>query len=177
MPTLVTAQEFSDSAYGSIEDQVDTPISELLDAAEAHIQARLRRKILSTSYTEVVYADTNTIFLSQRPINSITSITKSLYPQGPTWSTVPTDRLFIRKEAGYFDPWYPVEGYFVTVVYTAGFTIVPDDIKQAVILQAALIGSPDYELLGVGDSREPGTGHLQEMVDRLIKPYELRGII
>lgn len=176
MPSLVTAQEFSDSAYGSLEDQVDTPIPQLLDAAEAHIQGRLRRKILIDTYTESMYATSNTIFVTNRPLIAVTSLTRSIYPMGGSPTTVPLDRLYLRSEAGYFDPSYPVSGYFVTVTYTAGYATAPADIKQAIIIQAAIIASPDYELLGVGDGKEPGIGHLQKLVDRLIEPYQLRGI-
>lgn len=177
MPNLVTAQEFSDSAYGSLEDQIDTPIPQLLDAAEAHLEMKMRRKIKAATYVETLYADTNTIFLKQRPIISITSVERSIFPQGPIWYSLPLDRLFMNSEAGYFDPAYAVAGAYVRVTYTAGFTVIPPDIKQAVIIQTALIASPDYELLGVGDGEEPGIGHLQEMVDRLIEPYKLTGII
>jgi hypothetical protein len=49
---------------------------------------------------------------------------------------------------------------------------VPEDIKEAIILQAVLLSYQDIEVYGAGDAKQPGILYMQDDIDSKLKPYK-----
>ena len=168
--TLISIQEFATSPYADIADQVDN-IESVIKQAEAHIQRKLDRTLANTVYTEIHTPRQYKIFLDQRPVTELTSISKRLTYNG-SWTLADLGDFRLNANAGVItDLAGSIAGYEVQVVYKAGFATIPDDIKSATILQTVLLAFQDYEVFGAGDGKEPAINHFQTQIDELLWPY------
>ncbi len=171
MSTLITIQEFATSVYADIADQVDN-IESIINQAEIHIQNELGRTFAVTSYDEIHYPRNTKIFLKERPITAVTSVQKRLR-YDDAWETVSPSGLRTNNETGIVTSLEDnLQGYEVRVVYTAGYSIVPADIKAAVIYQTVVLAFQDFEVYGAGDGKEPAIKHLKVTIDELLCPYK-----
>jgi hypothetical protein len=82
-------------------------------------------------------------------------------------------RLTVESGPGYVESIDPIALYEIEVVYTAGYATLPEDLKEAIIMQAVLFSTQDLEVYGSGDSRAPGyIVPMNADIDRLIAPYK-----
>lgn len=169
---LITEQEFRTSRYAQIADQIEGRITDVIAQAEDHVERMLDRKLTVRTYTEYFKPlSSNTLFLRERPVQSITSI-KRRRNYLEAWDTLPLETFQLFAESGYVTCLAEyIKQWEVQVIYTAGYSTVPTDIKGAVILQTVILAYQDLEVYGVGDSKNPGILYLQNQVNDLIKPY------
>ena len=176
-PELVTVQEFSESQYSQmIESNADLLPEDVLVKAEAAIQNRIGRRIKAASYTERFRARGQIIWLRQRPIVAVTAF-KRRGTILSDWTVIDPSRIEVESEAGYITPIDAIRNYQVEVTYTAGFTVIPEDIKEAVIMQAVLFSYQDLEVYGSGDGRSPGIRYFNEDIDRYLAPYRVSATV
>lgn len=176
-PTLVTVRDFTTSRYTQVADNTEGQLPDILARAEQAIQARLGRKLGVESYVERFRPNSNTLFLLNRPIVTVDQVRR----RGNAlmgWITLDTSYMEIYKDAGYIDcfPIYTssVAGFDVEVTYTAGYTVLPEDLREAILMQAVMFSTQDLEVYGSGDSRAPGyVKYFYEDIDRLLKPYKM----
>ena len=170
-PELVTVQEFTESQYAQmVESNADLQPEDVLAKAEAAIQSRIGRRIKAASYTERFRAQSQSVFLRNRPIITVTSI-KRRFSVRNAWTIVDAELVEIESGPGYITPSDAIKGYQVEIEYTAGYTVIPEDIKEAVIMQAVLFSYQDLEVYGSGDGRSPGIRYFNEDIDRYLAPY------
>lgn len=169
-PELVTVRDFSTSPYAQLADNLDTPLNDILVRAEGAIQKSLGQRIKDVSYTERFRAQGPTLFLRRRPITSVTSI-KRRYSRNMSWDTLLVDDFYFESDPGYIECYVDMTGYETEVVYTAGYTTLPEDLKQAILLQAVMFAYQDLEVYGSGDGKTPGITYIQDAVKNLIMPY------
>jgi len=169
-PELVTVRDFSTSPYAQLADNLDTPLNDILVRAEGAVQKSLGQRIKDASYVERFKAQGSTIFLRKRPITSVTSIRRR-YLRSMDWSNLLVDDYYFEAEPGYIECYVDLTGSELEVTYTAGYSTLPEDLRQAILMQAVMFAYQDLEVYGSGDSNAPGIGYIQEMVNKLIAPY------
>lgn len=169
VPRLVTIRDFNTSVYAQLADTSTANISDVLASAEQAIERKVGRPLAPTTFTEYFTPQSNKLYLKHRPVISVTSITRA-YVQG----AVPTNvtSFVVNNAEGTILSATPLIGYFVTVVYTAGFTETPADIKQAILMQAAMFAFQDLEFYGSGDAKAPGILYVEDQINALLKPYQ-----
>lgn len=179
---------YSDFGYAG-EDAFAELVQKALEMAEGAIDSQLRLPrgfFRAGGYAVTEYADWSTpyVFSSYRPILSLTSISydSAGYGTSPSWVALVPDTDYI----GYLD-----EGRFyvftktpgktersIKIVYTAGYSTVPQDIRLAT---AELAGAMLHAMLQrkiaptveVSDMsiRAPVSIQIPESVATLISPY------
>lgn len=167
-PRLVNVRDFNTSRFSQLADTSTANISDILARAERAIESKLKRPILPTTYTESHRPHGTKLYLRYRPIMSVTAVSRS---SGPFITAITDYRIEINT--GILHLPLPMNGYIITVEYTAGFTEVPEDIKEAILMQAALMAFTDLEIYGSGDAKEPGILYMRDDIDDLLKPYKL----
>lgn len=122
---------------------IDTPIYDekltmIVNAMTDYIESRCKRRFQSTLYTEYVNGDdSDHLMMKQYPITSITSVEEnSNSDNSSNWATLAAEEYFnigpdleaglIRKTSRTFKG---TANY--RVVYTAGYTTLPSDLKYA----------------------------------------------
>lgn len=174
-PTLVTVRDFTNSRYAQLAESSDNlNMSDILTSAEAIIQSKLGRQVAVTTYTEVIrYAQSNTLFTKRRPITSVTSVRRRYPTPFGAWMTVDSSRIAFEPEPGYIEVLYDdVRGFDVEMTYSAGYAVVPPDIREAILIQAVLLATQDFEVYGTGDAKEPGyIRYMNRDIDGLLAPY------
>lgn len=161
---ILSVKEFNTSRFAQMADSSDASIVAVLARAEAAIKRKLQRPIEPEEFEEEYYPENHTIFLRNRPVISIDEVTFSgLIPLNPMYSTDKRTGMlrFMRIPHGR-----------VNIKYTAGFETIPDDLKEAVAMQAVLFLYTDLEIYGVGDGREPGILYFKRDIDDLLRPYK-----
>jgi hypothetical protein len=175
MATLISFKEFATSNYADMADQVDN-IELVINQAEAAIKSQLSRDFSETDYEEIHYPKNDKIFLKERPIIAIDSISRRSSYLG-AWVSTDLSSFRVNTSTGVIRSLsQDLRGDEVRVLYSAGYTTVPDDIKAATILQTVILAFTDYEVFGAGDGKEPAIKHLQAAVDRLLQPYKKSAI-
>ena len=169
-PELVTQQEFTSSRYGQLVEDLETPINDILARAEAVVQKNLGYNIGVKSYTETFRAQGPVVFLRHRPIVTITSVSRRPNVRY-SWELVPSQNVFVEPDPGYVEVLDYITNFDVQVIYTAGYAVVPEDIKEAVIIQAVLLSTQDLEVYGAGDAKKPGYLYFYDDIDRLLSKY------
>lgn len=170
-PVLVTVRDFTSSRYAQLAENAEgVNLGDVLARAETVIQTKLGRSFLDTEYTETFRAESQALFVRNRPIISVTSIRRrpNLFYG---WETLSLSRVRIESKPGYIECADTVAGYEVEITYRAGYTTVPEDIKEAIILQAVLLSYQDLEIYGAGDAKKPGIVYINEDIDRMIQPH------
>jgi len=166
---ILSVREFNTSRFGQIADSTEASVPAIIARAEAAITRRLRRPIEPETFEEEYLPDNNTIYLRNRPIIRIEEIrVSSLYGQ-----TFTSPMYSIDKNTGILRFPRTLAGRRVVVRYVAGFDPIPEDLKEAVILQAVLFMHQDLEIYGgAGDGKEPGILYYQRDITNLLKPYQ-----
>ena len=170
-PELVSVRDFTTSRYGQIADNLDAPLNDILARAEAAVQSQLNRRLLPQPYVETFRPRTQTLFVHNRPITSLTQIRRrvSFYS---AWETLDLTRVVIEADPGYIQVVQPVSGFEVEVSYTAGYVTLPEDLREAIIMQAVLFSFQDLEVYGTGDAKAPGIMYMYDDLDRILKRYK-----
>lgn len=128
----------------------DAELERWLAAAEAHIRRRYGT-LPSGTYTELVRVIDGRILLSHTPVLTVTSVSQLHGASYTTEVTISSDRQFVSHDNVRAGEW--------TVVYTAGHTAVPADLKLdiledvGVLYQRSQIGPPNT-LGGLGVETE-----------------------
>lgn len=169
IPRLVTVRDFNTSVYAQLADTSTANISDVLASAEQAIERKIKRPIAPTEYTEYFTPLANKLYLKYRPVISVTTLTRA-----STQATMAVDvpLFFVNKEEGTISTPSDLRGYFVTATYTAGFTETPADLKQAILMQAALFAFQDLEFYGSGDAKAPGILYVEDQIQALLRPYQ-----
>jgi hypothetical protein len=170
-PRLVSIRDFNTSIYSQLGETSTANMSDVLVRAEQTIERKLKRPIYPTSYTESYYPKSNKLYLKNRPIIAVQSLSRS-YLEGTTPSVIAPTSYRIEAEEGILYSTVALNGYFVQVTYTAGFTETPEDIKQAILMQAAMFAFQDLEFYGAGDAKNPGIRYVIEDIESLLAPYK-----
>lgn len=173
-PQLLTKREFTTSRYGELAEQSDVNINDIIVAAEQAIQRRIARQLAPATYTEMYRATGQTLFVVNRPIIGVLSLRRraSMYS---AWETITNFR--VQGGPDYIEVFDSIVGFDIEITYDAGYPEIPYDIKQAVILQAALLLQQDIEFYGAGDGKEPGITYAYKDIDRLLEPYCLKSSV
>jgi hypothetical protein len=175
-PILVTVRDFTNSRYAQLAESSDNlDIAGVLASAEAIIQTRLGRQVTVTTYTEVIRnADTNIVFVKRRPITSVTSVRRKYPTPYSGWTTIAPERISFEPGPGYVEVLYDdIRGFDVEVTYQAGYAEVPAEIREAILIQAVLLATQDFEVYGTGDSKPPGyIRYMNQDIDNLLAPYQ-----
>lgn len=170
-PQLVTLRDFTTSRYNQLIDNIDVPLSDILARSEAIIQSQLKIALVPTSYTEEFYTPTQTVFVLNRPIITLTSLKRRANPLY-AWTTLDLTSVRITNDGGYLEPLVDtVQGYEVQVIYTAGVSTIPEDIREAILMQATLLAFVDLEVYGSGDGRAPGIQYMYEDIERIVSKH------
>lgn len=144
----------------------DDLLNELLDRAEAAIAKIFGGELEYTQYTDEYYDYSSLLFPIHYPIISVESLTINENP------------LIENEDFYVYDNYIKIIGHesdaskCVKLSYTAGFDFVPDDIIQAIILQAAFYLKLNVDL----QPQQLIDGRLTEEIEDLLRPY-LRIII
>lgn len=169
-PRLVTVRDFNTSRFSQLADTTTANVSDILARAEAAVERQLARPIYPTTFTETFQRPSKrNIFLRQRPIIAITSVTRSY---SETSSAIALTGYTFDKDLGVVGLPSTALGGYITVTYTAGFSPTPEDIKEAILIQAALFAYQDLEIYGSGDSKDPGILYMYKDIDRILCPYK-----
>ena len=174
VPRLITNREFRTSRYGQLADQLEGDLDEIIVQAEARIENHLDRRLSVTSYTEVHRPKGVRLFLKNRPIVALTSVERRL-DSSASWSALTTSDFEIEPEGAagvLLSLEDEVAGYEVRVVYTAGYSDIPWDIKLAVLNLTAYLCYQDLETYGQGDGKPPGIGYLQKEAFESVSAYK-----
>jgi len=169
-PRIVTNRDFNTSRFSQLADTSDVDINTVLAGAETAIESRLRRPIAPTQYVERYRPNDQMLYLRKRPVIDVVSIIRRYSPTSTAFSEVTS--YYLDAEMGVIESNESLAGYVVDVTYTAGFEVVPEDIKQAILMQAALLMFQDFELYGSGDAKKPGIMYIADDIDVLLKPYK-----
>lgn len=172
-PRLVTVRDFNTSRFAQLADTSTANIGDILARAEAAIESKLKRPLAPTSYTERFQPRSQVIYVKRRPIISVQSVTRSY---SATAAGAPVTDYRVNNAAGYIEFSFPIEGMYVEIQYTAGFAEVPEDLKEAILIQAAYFAFQDLEIYGSGDAKAPGIRYLLEDINDIIKPYKLTNL-
>ncbi len=147
---LFSLSEFK-THEGIVGSDLDAVITQLISAASAYFDKSTKRKLESATYTED-YSGTGDRVLSLRhyPVTALTSISVSADRTFPASSLIPAGDYVLDKEAGLVtqvssstieifrtNPVWSTGRYNIRVVYTAGYTTVPEDLKEAAIVWAS----------------------------------------
>lgn len=171
-PQLVTIRDFNTSRYAQLVEDIETPLGDILARAEAAVQSRIGFSILPTEYTEQWKATAQTLFVRRRPIISILSVERRASPLF-SWTTIDPAYYTFESEPGYIEIATSIIGYEVLVNYTAGITTLPEDVREAILMQAVLFAVQDFEVYGSGDSREPGyVRYMREEIEMILKQFD-----
>lgn len=170
-PRLISVRDFNTSRFAQLADTSAANISDIIARAETAIESQLKRPILPTTYTERYRPHSAIIYLEKRPLLSVTSVMRGLRPNALNITVVP-QLYYINKERGTLEFETSLTGYIVDITYVAGFTTVPEDIKEAMLLKAALFAFTDLEVYGSGDAKEPGILYMNRDIDNLLMPYK-----
>lgn len=172
VPQIITIRDFTTSRYAQLVENIETPLNDILARAEAAIQSRIGMNLVPTTYTETWRTTSQTLFVRRRPIVSVTSVKRRdniLFG----WTTLDLARTRIEPETGYIEVLYDqVKGYEVEVVYQAGMSAIPEDLREAILMQAVLFSFQDLEVYGTGDSRSPGIGYMDHDIERILNAYK-----
>lgn len=142
-PTLAEAQAELNMTVGA-----NTELQGVLDAAvailENHPGYRVTDAVKATAYTEDWTRGGSTILLGHYPVTAVTSVTEYVNGVGTVLAAEPittalftaygyrlsaTSGILTRLSGGYATPWLGT----VRVVYTAGTSTVPADIRAAAL--------------------------------------------
>lgn len=175
-PEIVTVRDYTTSRYAQMAENTEGQLPDILARAEQAIQSRLGRQLAVKTYTERFRATSNTLFLLNRPIQSVTQIRRRPNPLF-AWELLDLNYVSVNDiGAGYVEclPYFQsgVAGYEVEVTYTAGFSVIPEDLKEAIIMQAVMFSYQDLEIYGSGDSRAPGVQYFYDDIDRIIARFK-----
>jgi len=145
MANLITVQEYKD-AEGISGTKDDIRLEELIPAVSQLVKTYCGNSIVDyystekTEYINVNY-DTHIVQLTESPVNSITSVEeRASYNEAYTTLTTGsyeyyldtgTDSLYRTNGSAYYRNWHRGPGA-VKVVYTAGYSATPADLKLAV---------------------------------------------
>ena len=145
MANLITVQQYKD-AEGIQSTKDDIRIEDLVPAVSQLVKTYCGNSIVDyyssakTEYINVNY-ETHIIQLTGSPVNSITSVEeRASYNEAYTTLTTgnyeyyldtATDSLYRTNGSAYYRNWHRGPGA-VKVVYTAGYSAVPADLKLAV---------------------------------------------
>ena len=166
-PRLVTVRDFNTSRFSQLADTSTANVGDILARAESAIESKLQRPIAPTVFTETFRPQEDTIYLRKRPVISIDAITRRFSTYGPD---IPITNYYLDGTAGYVESqWF--FGMIVSITYTAGFEQVPEDLKEAILLQAALFAFQDLEIYGSGDGKPPGVLYMKKDIDDILAPY------
>lgn len=162
---ILSVKEFNTSRFAQMADSSDASIVAVLARAEAAIKRKLQRPIEEEAFEEVHYIRGSNVFLKNRPIIAIDEITfGGSSPVNPVMYSL-DKKTGVIKFLRSFDR-------DVTVKYRAGFSEIPDDLKEAVSMQAVLFLYTDLEIYGVGDGRQPGIMYFKQDIEDLLAPYK-----
>ena len=129
---LTTLDRFKDQLEITTSTLVDL-LETLIDAASDWIETYCDRKFMSRDYTEYTTGHGTDILPKQWPVTAVTSIN---YDTARDWDGTDVDSDYIHIVD---DRWIYVRGYdfsnaqegAVKLVYTAGYSTVPDDLQYA----------------------------------------------
>ena len=165
---ILTVREFNTSRFAQMADSSEANVPSVIARAEAAIKRRLQRPIEPEEFEEFYYPENDTIYLRNRPVVSVETITV-----GHAMLPAYTNPMYsLDKRLGIIRFPNTLKGRKVTVNYTAGFDPVPEDIKEAVIMQSVLFLYTDLEVYGAGDGKEPGILYFSRDIDKLLQPYK-----
>src|SRR5690606_11255868 len=173
-PKIVTVREFNTSRFAQLADTADINLTEALLRAEKSIESKLKRPIVPTTFVEFYRPTDPVIYLRKRPVISVENVRTGRSEIAPENNThaLNMEHIYINQEQGYINTGRSYYGYVVRVEYTAGFENIPEDLKEAVLLQAALNISPDMEIYGTGDSKAPVIRYMKDDIADLLAPYK-----
>jgi len=170
-PQLVTIRDFTTSRYAQIAENTEGNLSDILARSEQAIQKRIGRQLLEQEYIETFRAESQTFFLSNRPVTSIVSVRRKWGPFSD-WVTLSLPLVTVESGPGYIECVDFITNCHVEVTYTAGYEELPEDIREAILMQAVMFTYQDLEVYGAGDSRAPGVLYFYQDIDRLLMPYK-----
>jgi hypothetical protein len=166
---MLSVRDFNTSRFSQLGDTSSGSISDILARAEAAVESQLKRPILPTVFSESYVSRGRTLYLRHRPILSLAFVGRRfLYGALPMAIT----GYVLNRETGIIVFDADFSGYTITIDYTAGFTEVPEDLKEAILMQAALFAYQDLEIYGSGDSKEPGIMYIKRDIKSLLEPYK-----
>ena len=168
-PQLVTVRDFTSYRYAQLGE--DLNLNDILSRAERMIQNKLQQTLKQTTYVETVTLKTNTFFTRRRPIISVAQVRYRMSIYG-SWFILDPVYYTINPESGYIEFMWSVAGSIVEVTYDAGYEVLPDDIKEAILMQAVMLSFQDIEVYGAGDAKQPGILYMQDQIDSYIAPYK-----
>lgn len=169
-PQIVTVRDFTTYRYSELSDTLDTPINDILARAEDIIQNFVAMRIVPTNYVERFKTPSQTIFVTNRPIISVTAIKRK--PRlTSSWETLDLSQIEVYSEQGVIETEQIVRDFYLEVSYRAGMDTISEDLKEAILLQATILSFKDLEVYGTGDSRPPGIGSLYADRDAILKKY------
>lgn len=166
---LLTEGEFRASRYGSVADQIEGRLSNLIEQAESYIESQIDRVLSVEDYEESPEIGTVSLFLRQSPIVSVQEVTINGVPVDPA-------QYYVEKNMGIIELNSRPRGR-VVVKYKAGYETIPPIIKTAVILQTALFAYQDFEMYGTGDGKPPGITYMQSDINKYIQRFKRKVLV
>lgn len=142
-------------ALCTVDDVRDTPgvssslttsyIERKINQATEMIEGYTQRRFLSTTYTNEEYDGTGelALVLRQRPVTALTSLQarSTVLNDSSDWDSIPSDQYFLDSSAGVIRGvtsfWGTTNRWRVT--YTAGYTTIPADLREAAAQLAAYL--------------------------------------
>lgn len=167
------------AAFAAVSEEV---VADFLQAAEDWVQSYCDRSFASANYSAVYNGHgAATLFLKNVPITGITSVVIT-DPSGSTESLDPATDLVYRAENGAvqfgpnnvssYDVW-PHGFQNVAIVYTAGYSIIPDAVQEAAALKAlCLFAASGSDMNAALASQTVGEGQKQRNPAAIIEGWQ-----
>lgn len=168
-PQLVTVRDFTSYRYAQLGE--DLNLNDILSRAEKMIQRKLQQDIKQTTYVETAVLQSDTFFTRRRPIISVAQIRYRLSIYS-SWYILDPIYYSMNEDSGYIEFTWSVRGSEVEVTYDAGYVELPDDLKEAILMQAVMLSFQDIEVYGAGDAKQPGILYMQDQINAMIEPYK-----
>jgi len=172
-PRLLTQQDFTKSRYESLGDQAND-LASLIRRAEDIIGNKVGMTLVKSIYTETGFVKGPNLFLNVRPVVSVTSLNHRMFDRD-LFTLLSADTYVLEADLGILTlrSDVSINGYQYQVTYEAGYTAVtlPEALREAILLQTALLLYQDFEIYGAGDSKEPGIKHFKDEINEYIAPF------
>lgn len=159
MPTFITLDQYK--TYAEIKSsENDRKLEGIINRVEEYIKNYCGVRFVSTTYTEELDLEGNYVFLSQMPVTAITSV--QYYDADGTLQTIAATEYRMYGEESMLELTNDAVALVATskylikqvkVVYTGGYTSIPEDIKQATMDLVKYYDKSEYTPLSSSNIR------------------------
>ena len=144
------------SYLGITSTDYDTILNELIDNYDKFIKHLIERSFNSTEYTEYYDGGKKELYIKEYPIDSSATLTvyyNSHTQADPSWNEIDSSNYVVYYDEGIIRHYgtFPVGKRNIKIIYTGGYSIVPDDLE---LLAKQLVAKAFEQRKAQGKTRE-----------------------